>query len=134
MYLQIGVQTGLISLAAFLLFYLMYAFQSIRLYIRGRFDSFAAQAGVGIFIGTVGYMLCGISNDSMLVVSPVFWTLLGLGFAANAMVKKQNAEKKAEKVRPAALQAEEEKESASNAAVPEDNSQSSSKKRSRSKR
>ncbi|MBO5197616.1 MAG: O-antigen ligase family protein [Lachnospiraceae bacterium] len=134
MYLQIGVQTGLISLAAFLLFYLMYAFQSIRLYIRGRFDSFAAQAGVGIFIGTVGYMLCGISNDSMLVVSPVFWTLLGLGFAANAMVKKQNAEKKAEKVRLAALQAEEEKESASNAAVPEDNSQSSSKKKTRSKR
>ena len=97
MYLQIGVQTGVVSLIAFLLFYAIYFFQSVRLYLNGRFESFAAQAGVGIFIGTVGYMVCGISNDSMITVSPVFWTLIGLGLAANALVKKDNAAKKAQK-------------------------------------
>lgn len=97
MYLQIGVQTGVVSLIAFLLFYAIYFFQSVRLYLNGRFESFSAQAGVGIFIGTVGYMVCGISNDSMITVSPVFWTLIGLGLAANALVKKDNAAKKAQK-------------------------------------
>ena len=35
----------------------------------------------------------------MIVTAPVFWTLLGLGFAANAMVKKQRAERKAEQLK-----------------------------------
>lgn len=96
MYLQIGVQTGVLSLIAFLVFYAIYFFQSLRLYLGGRFESFAAQAGVGIFIGTVGYMVCGISNDSMITVSPVFWTLIGIGFAANALARKNASARKAE--------------------------------------
>lgn len=95
MYLQIGVQTGVLSLLAFLVFYAFYFFNSIALYIKGKFDTFASQAGLAIFTGTIGYMVCGISNDSMIVVSPVFWTLLGIGFAANAMVMKENKRNKA---------------------------------------
>ena len=83
MYLQIGVQTGVLSLIAFLVFYIMYFISSICLYIKGHFDSFYSQIGVAIFIGTISYMITGISNDSTITVSPVFWVMIGIGIAVN---------------------------------------------------
>jgi O-antigen ligase len=87
MYLQMGVQTGVLSLIAFLVFYGMYFISSIRLYIKGHFNSYFAQIGVGVFVGTFGYMITGIANDSTIAVAPMFWTLMGLGIAINYKVK-----------------------------------------------
>lgn len=87
LYLQIAVQTGLISLLAFLALYGIYFVQSIRIYIRSGFDSYFAQVGAGIFLGTIGYMIAGITNDSTTGVAPIFWILLGLGFAINKKLK-----------------------------------------------
>jgi hypothetical protein len=105
MYLQMGVQTGVLSLIAFLIFYGMYFISSIRLYFRGRFQSFFAQIGVGVFIGTFGYMIAGLANDSTVAVAPVFWTLMGLGIAINHKVKplikaEIAAEKKQKELKP----------------------------------
>lgn len=88
-YLQMGVQTGVISLLAVLVFYGMYFAQSIRLYSRQKFDTYASQVGVGIFVGSIGYMIAGLTNDSSITVAPVFWTLMGIGVTVNAMVKKE---------------------------------------------
>lgn len=88
MYLQIGVQTGVISLIAFLVFYIMYFVQSIRIYIKGKFDTYASQLGVGIFLASIGYMIAGITNDSTITVAPIFWILMGVGFSMNKIVKK----------------------------------------------
>ena len=88
MYLQIGVQTGVISLIAFLAFYIMYFVQSIRIYIKGKFDTYASQLGVGIFLASIGYMIAGITNDSTITVAPIFWILMGVGFSMNKIVKK----------------------------------------------
>ena len=88
MFLQIGVQTGVLSLIAFLVFYIMYFVQSIRIYIKGNFDSYAAQLGVGIFLASIGYMIAGITNDSTITVAPIFWVLMGVGFSMNKIVKK----------------------------------------------
>lgn len=88
MYLQIGVQTGVISLIAFLAFYIMYFVQSIRIYIKGKFDTYASQLGVGIFLASIGYMIAGITNDSTITVAPIFWILMGVGFSMNRIVKK----------------------------------------------
>lgn len=90
LYLQIGVQTGVVSLLAFLVFYLMYFFSSFRLYLKGNFDSFLSLVGVSIFIGTIGYMITGISNDSSITVAPVFWVLIGMGIAINFRLKQLN--------------------------------------------
>ena len=88
LFLQIGVQTGVISLIAFLALYLIYFIQSVRVYIKNKFESYSAQIGVGIFLATIGYMIGGITNDSTITVSPIFWILLGIGFAMNQKNKR----------------------------------------------
>ena len=87
MYLQTAVQTGVVSLIAFLIFYGMYFISSIRLYYRGRFNSYYSQVGVAILLGTLSYMICNVANDSTITVAPVFWVLIGLGIAVNAKAK-----------------------------------------------
>jgi len=87
LYLQIAIQTGLLSLIAFLVFYGMYFISCIRLYIKGRFNSLYAQVGIAIFIGTIAYMVAGLSNDSSITTAPVFWTLIGVGIAVNYKAK-----------------------------------------------
>lgn len=89
LYLQMAVQTGIISLIAFISFYIWYFISSIRLYTKAKLDSYIKQVGAGIFIGTIGYMLMGISNDSSITIAPIFWVLLGVGIAINQMLRKQ---------------------------------------------
>lgn len=87
LYLQIAIQTGLLSLIAFLVFYVMYFVSSIRLYIRGCFNSYYAKVGIAILIGTISYMVAGLTNDSSICTAPVFWVLIGVGIAANYKAK-----------------------------------------------
>jgi O-antigen ligase len=95
LYLQIAVQTGMLSLIAFLVFYGMYFVSSFRLYIRSQFDSYFEKSGVAIFIGTVAYMITGLTNDSSITVAPIFWTLMGVGIAINQKLSLQLKKKKA---------------------------------------
>lgn len=86
-YLQTGVQTGLISLLAYLAFYGIYFVMSFKLYIKGRYKSIYSQIGIAIFLSTFSYMVVGIANDSILAVAPIFWAMMGLGIAANIKAK-----------------------------------------------
>jgi len=87
LYLQIAVQTGVLSLIAFLAFYLIYFVSSLLLYTRCRFDSYESKIGLGIFIGSFGYLVSGIINDSMITVAPVFWALMGVSISINRQLK-----------------------------------------------
>ncbi len=87
LFLQMGIQYGVLSLIAFLLFYGMYFISSIKLFWKGTFTDFYHQAGVSIFIGTVAYMIAGIANDSTITVAPVFWVLIGIGVTINYRIK-----------------------------------------------
>lgn len=87
LYLQVGVQTGILSLIAFLVFYAMYFISSVRLYIKCKFESYYAQVGVAILVASVSYMVLGIANDSSITVAPVFWALIGLGITVNRLAK-----------------------------------------------
>lgn len=87
LYLQIGVQSGVFSLIAFIIFYIMYFITSIRIYKNGLYESYLHYVGVCIFLGTIGYMITGISNDSTITVAPVFWVLIGTGIAINHIIK-----------------------------------------------
>ena len=94
-YLQVGVQTGVISLLCLLAFYIWYAVQSVRLYAFRKLSTQTEAFGMAAFIGSIGYMISGISNDSMVVTAPVFWGLMGLGVAANVMVQKNRKKEQA---------------------------------------
>ena len=95
MYLQVGVQTGAVSLLCILVFYVWYAVWSLRLYAFRKLENVTEGFGIAAFIGSIGYMISGISNDSMVVTAPVFWGMIGLGIAANAAVEKLRQKKEA---------------------------------------
>lgn len=90
MYLQIAIQTGVLSLIAFVLFYILYFISSLKLYIKGNFNNFYSQIGAGIMAGTFCYMVSGMVNDSSIAVAPIFWIFVGLGIVVNSQVKKIN--------------------------------------------
>ena len=87
-YLQVGVQTGLISLLCLLVFYGWYAIECIRLYAFRKLTIQTEAFGIAAFMGSIGFMVSGLTNDSMVVTSPVFWGMVALGFATNHHVKK----------------------------------------------
>ena len=86
-YLQIGIQTGVISLLAYLGFYILYFIDCIKLYMKRDLNTFAERCGVGIFVGSMCYMFAGLLHDSTIGVSIIFWTLLSVGYVCNRMVK-----------------------------------------------
>lgn len=83
MFMQIFVQTGLLSLIAFLVLYVFYFVECIRLYLRKTEYGKIERLGVGIVLGTFGYLVTGLANDSTVAVAPLYWCLLGVGMAVN---------------------------------------------------
>ena len=83
LYLQVGVQNGVIALIGMVAFFVMYLLNSVRLYINTRFENFYEQAGVAVMLAVLGFAVMGISNDSSVTVSPVFWAIAGLGVYLN---------------------------------------------------
>lgn len=97
LYLQIGVQTGFISLVAVLAFYIIYLITCIRLYWKSSFTTFYSKVSVAILSSVSGYLFSGITNDSTVTYSYVFWGLMGVGIAVNRMEKKMREEQCAAK-------------------------------------
>lgn len=69
-YLQAAVQTGVLSLLALILF----------------FGGYVKRAGhkkweLSLLLSVLGFLIMGITNDSVVAVSPLFWALLGAGCA-----------------------------------------------------
>ena len=93
MYLQIAVQTGVLSLICFLVFYGMYFVKSVKLYIKRKElldeESYLFHIGSGLFVASFGYMLSGIVNDSLPVTAPLFWSIVGIGIAVNSFLNKK---------------------------------------------
>lgn len=87
MYLQTAVNTGVLSLVAFLGILAYYILSSISLYRSSTLESFYSKAGLAIFISIIGYMISGLFTDSTVSVSPVFWILLGVGMGINRQEK-----------------------------------------------
>ena len=92
-YLQMGIQTGVVSLIAFLVFYGMYFVDSCKKYCFRKYESTEEKAGFALFLCTIGFMAAGLANDSLIVVTPVFYLLLGVGMAVNKKVNIKRKEK-----------------------------------------
>lgn len=85
LYLQVGVQTGTLSLLAYLACYLVYLVGSLRGFLFRRYTRWEEWFGCAVFLGTVGFLVAGLANDSLIVVSPIYWLLLGAGLSINRM-------------------------------------------------
>jgi hypothetical protein len=89
MYIAVAINTGVISLIAMHALFGMYIVQSLRLYWRREFTTFAEYAGAGIFFGISGFIVSGAVDDSTVSVMPMFYGLLATGIATNIMLKKR---------------------------------------------
>lgn len=89
LYLQIWVQTGFVSLLAFLALFLLYFIKGLKLYWKRPLETLSEKIGFAVMIALFGYMVTGIANDSTVAVAPVFWGLLGLGMAVNRLIEKK---------------------------------------------
>ena len=87
LYLQIGTQTGVLSLLAVLVFNIIYLWECLCLYWKRKADDFLQYMGMAIMIAVIGYLVSGIINDSTITVAPIYWCLMGIGFAINRLVK-----------------------------------------------
>ncbi|OEF96811.1 O-antigen ligase family protein [Desulfuribacillus alkaliarsenatis] len=92
LYLQKSINTGFISLLAFLTFVGMYLFKSIRNYNASKEKQKEneklrkiATVNIGIALSVIAYLISAIFNDSIVSVAPVFWLLIGVGVACNYM-------------------------------------------------
>ena len=85
-FLQEWIENGLIGTLCLFSFYLWYMLRSIRIYHKCDLHSQTACIGMGIFVGTVGYMAAGVANDANVATAPVFWVIMGLGMAVNRMI------------------------------------------------
>lgn len=91
MYIGAWVGTGGISVLALLALWFIYIAQSIVLYIRKGYEKmeFMDIVGVGIALGITGFIFTGFVDDSTVSTMPMFYTLLGVGYAVNALQKKE---------------------------------------------
>ncbi len=89
MYLQVGVQTGVPSLIALLVFFIWYLIDSFKLYWKHNYEGYLPKIGVAIFVSTIGYMILAITNDSCVATSPIFFALAGMGLGINYKLKKE---------------------------------------------
>ena len=87
-YLMTAIQTGVISIAAFVVFYILYFLDSVKLYRHCELSSVKVRMGFGCMAATLSYMISGLFNDSSLQTTPVFIVLLGLGLDINHSLRK----------------------------------------------
>lgn len=87
LYLQIAVQTGVVSLIAFLIFFGWYVVSSFRIYWKHDFQGYLPKFGVAILTSVIGYLIMGLTNDSCITVAPIFFVLTGMGLGINHSLK-----------------------------------------------
>lgn len=88
LFLQIGVQYGVIALICYIVTVLIYILQAFKLCLKTDFKDKYSCLSFGLMLGIVGYNIMGISNDSCVALAPLAWALLGLGFALNYILGK----------------------------------------------
>jgi O-antigen ligase len=89
LYLQIGLNEGVIALIAFLVITIGYVVHGLKLYALRHTYTTGDIIGVATMLAIVGYLGSGVFNDSVVSVAPIFWILLGAGIAINYLVSKE---------------------------------------------
>jgi hypothetical protein len=91
-YLQMWVNTGLISLLSVLSFFGIYLVDCCKLFFGKKLDDDNKRIGFMCFLGVIGFLGCGIANDSLISTSPVFWCIIGMGIVVNRWIREKALE------------------------------------------
>jgi hypothetical protein len=89
MYVQMGVNTSVVSLLAMLTIFGMYLVDSFKLFINRSFETFKDYIGVGLFASVTAYLVSGFFNDQIISVAPIFYAMLALGITVNRMIRSE---------------------------------------------
>ena len=92
LYLQIGINHGVIALLAFVVMMLAYIIDSFKLYALRKEYNTQQLIGTAVSLAIIGYLGAGFFNDSIVSVAPIFWALFGVGIAVNCLNQKQTDE------------------------------------------
>lgn len=91
MYMQIWVQDGMPACLALLVLYIVFAVRTFhRCFVKGKL-TWLQKTNIALLCGVSGYMVAGLANDSTICVAPIFWVLLGVGYAVNESIGKQKS-------------------------------------------
>ena len=91
-YIQTAINTGLISLILLISLFIIYITGTVKAVLKDESDNYILGIRLGIMGGVIGYLVCVATTDSVVSVSPVFWILLGIGFAVNGHFSKNRKE------------------------------------------
>jgi O-antigen ligase len=86
MYLQIAMNTGIVSLICVLIIFISYIVTSIKIIFNNNRTTVYSTLSLAAFLGNTAYMVTALFNDSLVSVAPVFWIMLGVGYAVNFVV------------------------------------------------
>ncbi|MBR1736993.1 MAG: O-antigen ligase family protein, partial [Firmicutes bacterium] len=78
-YLQMAIQTGILSLIVFLGIIVLYCISTVKAVTKKENIAYS----LAFFCGATAYLISGLSTDSVVSVAPIFWVMLGCGFAVN---------------------------------------------------
>ena len=94
MYLQWAVQYGMIAMLLVLAVFVLYIISAAKALKGADFSDKNVVLCLGIFLGTIGYLVSCISNDSSVATTPYLFLMIGIGFAFNRRVAemKENAD------------------------------------------
>lgn len=81
-YLQIAINTGLLSLIAILSFIFIYLVKTLKIHYKSK-EKQGLILQSSVFAAVISYCMAGFFNDSVVCVAPVFWVILGIGIAMN---------------------------------------------------
>jgi len=88
-YLQTAINTGFLSLVAFIVLFGAYIYRTIKSILRDdETDRLIISVKFAFLVGIVGYLISAFATDSVVSVAPVFWIMLGTGFAVTEFVGK----------------------------------------------
>ena len=86
-----GNSCGMLACLALIALYVMLVIATWKNCMNAEKKTWLHKTAMAIFCGASGYMVVGLANDSSVCVAPLFWILMGLGFAVNHMIKRSKA-------------------------------------------
>lgn len=96
-FLQVGINFGLVSLLLFVFLYGYYVVTTVKTLFAADENPFVFAVALGFLAAVTSFFASGLTTDSVVSVSPVFWCIFGAGFGVNTILKReeQNEQKEA---------------------------------------